>query len=372
MVRSRKLPRRQETGATKTKDYKRCQNRSWELVYDSPNFKLDEALSVLCSKTFGVYKAFAIRHKKDELNNHVHIGLIFRDKPQSRKFTWDPASLKDYFSVGDDKPTLHSQLKCKKRDLGAKLQQYFDYCSDQEQHPDEDLSERAFHKWTPATEEDKSSPADLLALKIRTGLTVEELEDMIDDPETPIKLYKEALRNFDIYEKMILKHDEIRAKRARRKQYQDDVKTYRPFQKELTYRLDHQNDRNIHNHHDGGCTGKNWWLDKEAKRRDTLILQNAKTKNIAEAWDPRVHKRIIFDIPRGGAEFINFRAIESLKNGCIFSEKYRSKPKQSSFKPAIVVLTNEPLSELAVLNWTSDRLTSSTTSFADNYEFIEL
>lgn len=367
-----KITKRQATGDNKTKEYKRCSNRSWELVYDAPNFDLKEALSVLCGKTFGVYKAFAVKHKKDEMNNHVHIGLIFRDKPQSRKFTWDPASLKTYFSVGGDKPTLHSQLKCKSRDLGAKLQKYFDYCSDQDQHPDEDISERAFHKWEPATEEDKTSPADLLVLKIRTGLTVEELEDLIDDTETPIKLYKEALKNFDVYEKMILKHDEIRAKRVRRKQYEEDVKTYRPFQSKLTEILDTQNDRNIHNHVDDGCTGKNYWLDREAKRGDTLILQNAKTKNIAEAWDPRVHKRIIFDIPRGGAEFINSRAIESLKNGCIFSEKYRSKPKQSSFKPSIIVLTNEPLSQLERLNWTEDRLTSSTTHQSIDYKFQEL
>ena len=170
---------------------------------------------------------------------------------------------------------------------------------------------------------------------------------------------------------MILKLDSIRAQRARRKQYSEDVKKYRPFQKDLTKILDTQNDRNIHNHCDDGCTGKNFWLDKENKRSDTLILQNAKTKNIAEAWNPRVHKRIIFDIPTGGAEYINSRAIESLKNGCIFSEKYKSKPKTSSFKPSIVILTNEPLRELDRLNWTEDRLTESTT-VKNNFEMIWL
>lgn len=353
--------KKQETGN------KQCQNRSWELVYDNPQFTEQDIIQQLCAKKYGIYKCFCIKHVLST-GFHIHCGVILRDKPKSRSFTWSSESLTEYFSVSGVPPTVRDKLKCKSRDFTKKLQQYYNYCVDTEQHPNQIIESPVFHKWAPVSKDEKIKPAVFLLQKIRDGLTLEGLDDLIINPATDSEVFAVALRNFESYEKMILKLDTIQASRMRRSQYEEDVLTYRPFQSSLTEILNTQNDRNIHNHFDDGCTGKNYWLDREAKRVDTLILQNAKTKNIAEAWDPRKHRRIIFDLPRGAAEYINSRAIESLKNGCIFSEKYRSVPKISSFKPAIVILTNEPLYDLERLNWTEDRLTSSTTSSFIDYE----
>lgn len=355
-----------ENRKQKTKIAKRCMNRSWEVVFNEYQGPLSTLINAICKKQYGILKGFAVRHKKADSTSHVHMGLIFRDPPT--QLTWAKLALDTYFKVGKMVPTVREQLKNKSRDFDKKLQTYWNYCKDQSKHTDEDISEDFLHKFKPKTDEEQQKPDEQVCSLIFDGMSVEELEDLIDNCDTPLKVRRIALRNFDIYEKMIIKFDEIRAGKLRRKQYLEDVKTYRPFQSGMTNILDTQNDRNIHNQCDNGITGKNYWLDKENKRTDTLILANAKTKNIAEAWDPRVHKRIIFDIPKGGAAYLNYRAIEALKNGQIFSEKYRSKPKCSSFKPSIIILTNEPIGDF--VNWTEDRLTMSTTSKEDSYELI--
>lgn len=141
---------------------------------------------------------------------------------------------------------------------------------------------------------------------------------------------------------------------------------YRPFQKHLHDILDTQNDRNIHIHADLGNTGKNTFVDTENLRADTLVIQSAETKRIAYAWNPKRHKRIIIDVPKGKMQYLNTSAIEKLKNGTIFSTMHTPIMKSSEFKPAIVILGNENCENA----WTEDRLTCSTTTVGD-FSFIE-
>jgi len=350
------MGKRQETGNTPNKI---CQCRSFELVFDQLTLNGEELFKELCSKKHGIYQGFAVKHTKKDNSSHVHVGLVLRDKPQDRSFTWK--NLKSYFTVKDNIPREHGKLTCPSKDLDKKLQQYFNYCIDEEKHPDETLEIIFLHKWKPKTKQDRMKACDLLTSLIRKGMIPEDLDDLIDNEETSDKVFKEALKNYDIYARMIEKLDEIRTAKKLRESYGEIAEAYRPFQKELVKILDNQSDRNIHGHHDPGETGKNYFIDNESKRKDTLIMQSAETKRIAYAWKPRVHKRIIFDIPKGKMQFINTSVIEKLKNGTLFSTMHHPKMKKSAFKPSILILGNEPIPN----NWTEDRLTESTTNKND-------
>lgn len=345
----------------KQSDKSRCEIRAFEVIYDDATPQQMEAiLKKLCSKQYGIYKAFLIRHTEDK-KSHIHCGIILRDKPT--KLYWK--GVKEYFTVCGFVPREHGPLKNKSKKFDVKLQTYFNYCIDQDKHPGQIIGKPLLHKWKPAMPEDNIKPDDFLVNKIRAGMTVDELEELIDNPDTDIKIYKQALKQFDVYEKMITKHEEIREKKRDAVLYREMAEEYRPFQAGLTKILDEQDDRNIHNHFDEGRTGKNYWLDREGMRPDTLVIQSADTKRIAYAWDHKKHKRIIIDIPKGKAEYLNTSAIEKLKNGFMFSTMHRPKPKRSTFKPAIVIISNEMVDSS---QWTSDRATFSSTSKKDGYQ----
>ena len=118
------------------------------------------------------------------------------------------------------------------------------------------IGEPYLWKWKPESPEESAKPSDTLSVMIFNGLTLDQLDDLIDDDATILKVRKEALMNYEKYEKMIDKLDEIRERKRQAKLYRDQLKDYRPFQKSLTDILNTQDDRNIHVHSDPGKTGK--------------------------------------------------------------------------------------------------------------------
>lgn len=205
------------------------------------------------------------------------------------------------------------------------------------------------------------TPKEVICSAIqRDYITVSQYDEYCDGKDSPwnMKTKWYALEHYDKLTKVIVKLAEIRATRINARLYKSKTEGYRPFQASLKGILDTQSDRNIHCHVDSGRTGKNTFVDVESLRRDTLILQNAETKRIAYAWDPLVHKRIIFDIPRGKMQYVNTSVIEKLKNGTLFSTMHHPKMKKSTFKPSILILGNECVDD----KWTDDRLTCSTTT----------
>lgn len=87
-----------------------------------------------------------------------------------------------------------------------------------------------------------------------------------------------------------------------------------------------------------GNTGKTWfsmWLLANFKKAQRFT--NAKTSDIAYAIDsPNI---VIFDFARTLDGFVNWNVIEQVKNGCIFSAKYKSRCKIFP-PPCIVCLAN--------------------------------
>lgn len=336
--------------------------------------------------------------KSPESNEHVHIVFTLKKSMQFTRKKFQP--LLDYFKTKALNIQTWSRKATYKHALTGKSHRgkphlwlfekfYYCDCKPHEDYFDKEKFARksptvvrvgnapknalynslrkSFDAWlAEKTEEKVDNPEDYFMKKTLSGFTQDDLDDFIVDPQSPFKMIKHAVKNY----KAIVEHIEtvtmIQDRRRLRATYAEKAEGYRPFQSRLTEILDTQNDRNIHQHVDDGGTGKNMWAATEALRDDTLVVQSAKTENIAYAWNPKKHKRIIVDVPRGKMQYLNTSAIEKLKNGSIFSTKYTPVTKHSEFKPSIIILGNE---YKAQKTWTEDRLTTSTTSEGNQFAF---
>lgn len=106
-----------------------------------------------------------------------------------------------------------------------------------------------------------------------------------------------------------------------------------------------------------------WYYDEEGGKGKTTLskyliynynasyVRNAKTADIAYSLkdNPKV---VIFDLSRSNEDRINYGAIESVKDGLIFSSKYESKLKIFNSPHVIVFANTEPnLSKLSNDRW---------------------
>lgn len=344
----------------------RCYARAWELIYDQLE-DIPGMIKHLCVKKYGVLWAFARSHLKDG-KSHTHVGVILRQE-KITDFMWK--DVKAYFTLPCGKaPRVREKLKCNKPSMHAKLMMYYKYCGDTNKHPGEKLGVAVLHKWKPTDPEKETvKPKPPTARQMIEKAIFEPLftiahldkriEGGIGKDEWPLFQRAYALRNYDQFTKMIETLSEIRERSDLAREYGEKSVLYRPFQKSLVAIMDEQGDRGIHCHADPGNTGKNHFVKTEGMRPDTLILQNAETKRIAYLWDPRKHKRIIFDIPKHKMKHLNTSVIEKLKNGTLLSTMHHPKMKVSQTNPKILILGNE---EITMGVWTSDRVSNSTTS----------
>jgi len=73
---------------------------------------------------------------------------------------------------------------------------------------------------------------------------------------------------------------------------------------------------------------------------DVQMLRVGKRDDFAYAIDP-TKKLFVFDIPRGGMEYLQYTILEQLKDRVIFSPKYNSRTKIIRHKVHVVVFCNE-------------------------------
>jgi len=103
------------------------------------------------------------------------------------------------------------------------------------------------------------------------------------------------------------------------------------------------NDRHIYFVVDeNGNSGKSWltryWFSETPD--DIQMLSVGKRDDLAHAIDPT--KRLyVFDVPRGGMEYLQYTILEQLKNRVVFSPKYDSRTKILKQTPHVVVFCNE-------------------------------
>lgn len=91
-----------------------------------------------------------------------------------------------------------------------------------------------------------------------------------------------------------------------------------------------------------GGVGKSWLMRKILTDlpHETQVLGIGKSSDIVHAVD--ISKSIfIFDIPRGGMEFLNYGTLEKLKDRVLFSSKYDSCMKILRVTPHVIVFCNE-------------------------------
>lgn len=91
-----------------------------------------------------------------------------------------------------------------------------------------------------------------------------------------------------------------------------------------------------------GGKGKTWLQQylMSTKPEEVQILGVGKRDDLAHAIDP--HKRIfLFNVPRGGMEFLQYTILEQLKDRMIFSPKYQSQTKILDTNPHVIVFSNE-------------------------------
>lgn len=91
-----------------------------------------------------------------------------------------------------------------------------------------------------------------------------------------------------------------------------------------------------------GGKGKTWFQRFMVSRypEEVQILSGGKRDDVAHAL--QVDKTIfLFNIPRGGMEFLNYTILEQLKDRMVFSPKYDSKTKIFKHRVHVVVFCNE-------------------------------
>lgn len=113
----------------------------------------------------------------------------------------------------------------------------------------------------------------------------------------------------------------------------------RPWQKSLeTELLTEPDDRKIIWIYDNGNTGKSSFAKYMAITHNATVLGNGKLGDLSYAI-PDNPKIIIFNLTRSVDGYVNYAAIECIKDGLVFSSKYESKTKIYNC-PHIVIFAN--------------------------------
>lgn len=126
----------------------------------------------------------------------------------------------------------------------------------------------------------------------------------------------------------------------------------RDWQRQLADRINGEaDDRTIYFYVDEqGAAGKSFFTQYCFSSNDsTQVFSIGKRDDIAHSVDPT--KRVfIFDIPRGGMEYLQYNVLEMLKNRLVYSPKYDSKTKVLQFKPHVIVFSNEEPDQTKLTN----------------------
>jgi len=91
-----------------------------------------------------------------------------------------------------------------------------------------------------------------------------------------------------------------------------------------------------------GGQGKTWFQRYMLTKypEDVQVLSAAKRDDVAHALDESKNT-FLFNVPRGGMEFMQYTILEQLKDRMVFSPKYDSRAKVFHRQPHVVVFCNE-------------------------------
>jgi len=93
---------------------------------------------------------------------------------------------------------------------------------------------------------------------------------------------------------------------------------------------------------ENGNSGKSWlcrwWISEDSD--NVQMFRIAKRDDLAHAVDPAC-KLFVFDVPRGGMEYLQYNILEQIKDRAVFSPKYDSKIKLLRHCAHVIVFCNE-------------------------------
>lgn len=128
----------------------------------------------------------------------------------------------------------------------------------------------------------------------------------------------------------------------------DLIQPERPWQLNIMRLIDEKPDyRTIHWYWDSiGNTGKSAFTKYLCAKKDALCVSgkssDCKYAIIKYKETKKIYPNIIiFDIPRTNIDYLNYEAIESIKNGCFFSGKYESIQVIMN-SPHVIIFANTP------------------------------
>lgn len=161
--------------------------------------------------------------------------------------------------------------------------------------------------------------------------------------ESTAKFIEENAKLYKNYGPLLEKHEELIKDEENVTKFREkfmDV-TMRPIQELMVHHLEKQNPRQVTWVYDPiGNTGKTWLAQYLHAIKGAAIFTNAKTADIAFGY--KGESIIVFDFARCVDGRVNYGVIESLKNGMIFSTKYKSKKKVFEIPKIIIMANFEP------------------------------
>lgn len=295
-----------------------------EVIFDT-HLDGKELLKELRKKKWGVYKAFVKLHDGDEdlPRPHTHLAVILGAKPEN--LTISDNAHKRYFMFQGITPLLVKPLGKGNTSPLKKLKRYVDYLVDG--HDNGTFKDTWNYKYDH----------ELLACKgtVSKGLL------LLSRGQTFDQIYTLANWNFRADLALSKKKILLAYREHKRIMSKPTPKTLRPWQDEVVQRLKTQDDRKIMWIKDTtGNNGKTLLCKELALHHDACIFGNAKTKDIAYAYDDQ--EIVACNLTRTQASRVNYEALEALKDGLMFSGKYESTTKVFASPRLVVMSNNDP------------------------------
>lgn len=127
-----------------------------------------------------------------------------------------------------------------------------------------------------------------------------------------------------------------RQRQALRDEFKDAI--LRPWQEDLISKIEMKDKRKVYFVIDyKGNNGKSWLGKYLMATKHAVVLTNSKSSDIAYCYNGE--PIVCFDFARSLEGRINYSIIEQLKNGLIFSPKYKSKAK-IFYPPQVIIFMN--------------------------------
>lgn len=294
---------------------------------------------------YHLYKAFAKYHEAN--GGHIHLVIVLMDKPKIAM-----NNLTNFFKHGEygdilEKVNLTKQSR--QKSLLSKLRGMVNYLIDG--HDNGKYCDTANYRYDPELLDCKGTIAKSV-LYMNRGLKRKQIFALLNFEERVEYLRKEVeiVELWREYREMVTEAPEIELTELQK----IIMKTF------FSNKIKAGRDIMVVADPPGGA-GKSFLAKAMYYNdpRDTLIIRNGKSADIAHAYNGQ--SVVILDLTRTNRSKINYDVIEQIADSCVFSGKYASKSKIFNNQSKFMILTNNHLDYTALSNdrWKIYRIISN-------------